>query len=107
MVLATELTPASLIESLEAGRFYSSSGVTLEKVEATAKSLTVTVRPDADATYTIDFIGTRKELRPEERTGTRQRWQGTARHPKVFTHHRCRVEDGIWPESREGDLRRI
>ena len=65
MVLATQLTPASLIESLEAGRFYSSSGVTLEKVEATAKSLTVTVRPDADATYTIDFIGTRKNFDPK------------------------------------------
>ena len=65
MVLATQLTPASLIESLEAGKFYSSSGVTLEKVEATAKSLTVTVRPDPDATYTIDFIGTRKNFDPK------------------------------------------
>lgn len=64
MVLATELTPASLIESLEAGRFYSSSGVTLEKIEATAKSLSVTVRPDSEATYTIDFLGTRKNFDP-------------------------------------------
>ena len=65
MVLAAQLTPASLIESLEAGRFYASSGVTLEKVEATAKSLTVTVRPDLKATYTIDFIGTRKGFDPK------------------------------------------
>ena len=65
MVLAAQLTPASLIESLEAGRFYSSSGVTLEKVEATAKSLTITVRPDADATYTIEFLGTRKGFDPK------------------------------------------
>ncbi|MEK6262986.1 MAG: hypothetical protein AABP62_30680 [Planctomycetota bacterium] len=65
MVLAAQLTPASLIESLEVGRFYSSSGVTLEKVEATAKSLTITVRPDPDATYTIDFIGTRKNFDPK------------------------------------------
>ncbi len=62
MVLAAQLTPALLIESLEAGKFYSSSGVTLEKVEATAKSLTVTVRPDAEATYTIEFLGTRKNF---------------------------------------------
>ena len=60
MVLASSLTPASLIEAMEAGRFYASSGVTLEKVETTAKSLTVTVRPAPDATYTIEFIGTRK-----------------------------------------------
>ena len=65
MVLASELTPASLIESLEAGKFYASSGVTLEKIEATAKSLTVTVRPDSEATYTIDFIGTRKDFDPK------------------------------------------
>lgn len=60
MVLASSLTATSLIESMEAGRFYASSGVTLEKVEATAKSLSITIRPDADATYTIEFIGTRK-----------------------------------------------
>jgi len=65
MVLASELTPASLIESLETGKFYSSSGVTLEKVEATAKSLTISVRPDPESTYTIDFLGTRKNFDPK------------------------------------------
>ncbi len=65
MVLAAQLTPASLIESLEAGRFYASSGVTLEKVEATAKSLTVTVHSDPETTYTIDFIGTRQNFDPK------------------------------------------
>ncbi|MCX7407094.1 MAG: hypothetical protein NTZ32_03335 [Planctomycetales bacterium] len=65
MVLATELSPASLIEAMESGRFYSSSGVTLEKVEANAKSLTITVRPDTGATYTVDFIGTRQNFDPK------------------------------------------
>ena len=37
----------------------------LEKVEATAKSLTVAVRPDPEATYTIDFLGTRKNFDPK------------------------------------------
>lgn len=60
MVLADQLDPASLIRAMEAGRFYASSGVTLEKVTTTSSSLEVTVRPDADATYTIEFIGTRK-----------------------------------------------
>lgn len=60
MVLASELTPAALIASLEAGRFYASSGVTLEEITASPKSLTVTVQPDADATYRIDFLGTLK-----------------------------------------------
>ena len=60
MVLAADLSPATLIESLEAGRFYSSSGVTLSEVTTTKKSLTVSVRPDPSATYRIEFIGTAK-----------------------------------------------
>ncbi len=60
MVLAADLSPATLIESLEAGRFYASSGVTLSEVTSTKKSLSVTVRPDPEATYKIDFIGTAK-----------------------------------------------
>ncbi len=60
MVLADELTPEALIASMEAGRFYASSGVTLDEVSATSTSLSVTVRPDPDATYQIDFIGTKK-----------------------------------------------
>jgi hypothetical protein len=60
MVLAADLSAASLIESLEAGRFYASSGVTLEEVTSTSQSLAVSVRPDASATYQIEFIGTLK-----------------------------------------------
>jgi hypothetical protein len=47
---------------MEAGRFYASSGVTLDEVSATSTSLSVTVRPDPDATYQIDFIGTKKDF---------------------------------------------
>jgi len=65
MVLAEKLTPESLIESMEAGRFYSSSGVTLKRVESSAKGITVEVEPVGDETYTIEFIGTRKGYDPE------------------------------------------
>lgn len=60
MVLADQLDPAALIKAMEAGRFYASSGVTLEKVSRTSDGLEIEVRPDQGATYTIDFIGTRK-----------------------------------------------
>lgn len=63
-VLAAELTPASLIENMEAGRFYASSGVTLDEITSTPGSLSVVVRPDPDATYRIDFIGTAKGFDP-------------------------------------------
>lgn len=64
MVLSAELTPEALIENLEAGRFYASSGVKLEEVASTPRSLQIAVLPDADASYRIDFIGTRKDFNP-------------------------------------------
>lgn len=60
MVLADQLDPDTLVDSLEAGRFYSSSGVTLSKVEVTDSSFTVEIDPATEATYTIEFIGTKK-----------------------------------------------
>ncbi len=60
MVLADELSPAALIQSLDAGQFYSSSGVTLRRVKVTDKALTIEVEPVAGETYTIEFVGTRE-----------------------------------------------
>ena len=59
MVLADTLTPDALVESLEAGRFYASSGVTLESVIADEQQMMVKVQPQEGVTYQIDFIGTR------------------------------------------------
>lgn len=64
MVLADELTPESLIDALEAGRFYASSGVALRQVVTSPKRLMVEVDPQPGATYTIEFIGTRKGFNP-------------------------------------------
>lgn len=58
-VLATELTPDALIASLEAGRFYASSGVAIESVESTSNRMSVAVAADPGVDYTIEFIGTR------------------------------------------------
>lgn len=60
MVLSSKLDPASLIQAMEAGRFYASSGVTLDRIVATGTSLEISVRPESGATYSIEFIGTRK-----------------------------------------------
>lgn len=60
MVRAKELTPESLIAAMEAGEFYASSGVTLRDVryDANARTLTVDIEPDDDATFTTQFVGT-------------------------------------------------
>ena len=58
MVLTDTLTPDALVMALEAGRFYSSSGVTLEEIQRTSNSLNVKVVAEPDVSYRIDFIGT-------------------------------------------------
>lgn len=65
MVLSDSLTPDSLIGAMEAGRFYSSSGVVLDRVKYSPTGLEVAVRADEGVEYTIDFIGTRKGFDPK------------------------------------------
>lgn len=60
MVKANTLTPEALIEALEAGSFYASTGVTLEDVSYKNHTLTVSVKPEPGIVYTIDFIGVLK-----------------------------------------------
>jgi hypothetical protein len=60
MVRATHLTPASMILAMEAGDFYSSSGVTLTEVQRGPQTLAVTIAAQPGVTYTTQFIGTRK-----------------------------------------------
>jgi hypothetical protein len=59
MVLAGELTPEALIASLEAGRFYATSGVKLHEVVSGREGLDIAVEAEPGVSYTIDFIGTR------------------------------------------------
>lgn len=61
-VLAAELTAQALIDALEAGQFYATSGVSLTRVVATASGLSVEVAPSVGEEYTIEFIGTRREF---------------------------------------------
>ena len=60
MVLARDLAPGSLIEAMEQGNFYASSGVRLERVTSSAEMLEVRVEPDPNVDYVIDFIGTKR-----------------------------------------------
>ncbi len=62
MVLSNKLDPDTLVESLEAGRFYSSSGVTLVSVTTRDGRMQVQAVPEEGVTYRIDFIGTRQSF---------------------------------------------
>ena len=56
-VLASELDADQIMASLEAGRFYASTGIEIERLEVTTDRLAVEVRPRGDERYTTEFIG--------------------------------------------------
>lgn len=64
MVRARHLTPESIVLAMEAGDFYSSSGVTLTDVTRTGKTLSVEIQAEPGVTYTTQFIGTRRGYDP-------------------------------------------
>lgn len=76
MVGAEKLEGDSLIAALRQGRFYASTGVSLERIDydAQTRRLSFSIRPDGDATFTTQLIGTRKRVRQ------RDRHRGSARH---------------------------
>ncbi len=70
VVRAGRLTPESIIQAMNAGDFYGSTGVTLKDVAFGGKTLTVEVAPEPEVTYTIRFIGTRRGYDPAGREVT-------------------------------------
>ena len=59
-VLTKSLDPDNLVTALEAGQFYSTSGVVLSEIRVKDRKMHVMVAADEGVTYRIDFIGTRK-----------------------------------------------
>lgn len=60
MVRARHLTPESIVKAMEAGDFYSTSGVVLSDVQSSPQQIAVTIQGEPGVTYTTQFIGTRK-----------------------------------------------
>jgi hypothetical protein len=65
MVRAPRLTAESLIESLERGDFYASSGVTLRDIRREGTKLTVQIAAEPGVTYRTQFIGTRRGFKTD------------------------------------------
>jgi len=66
MVQADELTPEAIVNAMEAGNFYSSTGVTLESVTYDNQTLLVEVKPEDNINYQIQFWGTKQGASREE-----------------------------------------
>ncbi len=60
MVQAKSLDPADLIYAMEAGQFYASSGVTLNKLEQNSGKIELEIATLPGVQYTIEFIGVKK-----------------------------------------------
>lgn len=60
MVQSDSLSATSLIEALEAGKFYASTGTTLKSIKHEKNILSIEVTEEKGVDYTITFIGYRK-----------------------------------------------
>lgn len=60
VVLSRNLDPESLVEAMEAGRFYASSGVKLKSITYSDDGLEIEIDPEEGVEYTTHFIGTLK-----------------------------------------------
>ena len=56
-VRAARLEPRAIVDALERGDFYSSTGVEMQAIDASASAMTITVREERASKYRIQFIG--------------------------------------------------
>ncbi len=67
MVQADSLNPKSIINAMEGGQFYASTGVALKDLTFQNNKLSVDVKKEENITYKISFIGCKKgKTEPEE-----------------------------------------
>lgn len=62
MVRAEALTPAALVQALEDGDFYASSGVVLKDIQYSATAMRVEIAAEPGVNYRTQFIGTRRDF---------------------------------------------
>ena len=60
MVLAESLTPDSIVNAINRGDCYASSGVELTSIQADDETIRIEIAAETGVEYTTQFIGTRK-----------------------------------------------
>lgn len=68
VVRADTLTPRAILDAVERGEFYSSTGVELRDYRATAAEITLEIRPTAFSKYRVRFTGRNGRLLSEVTT---------------------------------------
>lgn len=57
MVKTDQLSVANILNALERGEFYASTGVELQDYQVDEKEMTITIKPSGDSKYRVQFIG--------------------------------------------------
>jgi hypothetical protein len=70
MVRAARLEARALLEAMERGDFYASTGVVLDEVTVSGKEMTIKVKPEPSSKYRIQFIGQGGKLLREVAEGS-------------------------------------
>jgi hypothetical protein len=64
-VRADRLAPRTIVEAIERGEFYASTGVELADYQVTAKAITIAIKPTSFSKYRVQFIGRNGQLLSE------------------------------------------
>lgn len=107
MVNSQKLETSSLINSMEAGNFYSSSGILLKKVYNNNKKIFVEVKPEKGIVYEIIFMGYREGSYNVEElkrvTGTSSSY--TFQENDIFVRVKIKSNDFIKNATRLGETK--
>ena len=107
MVNSQKLETSSLINAMEAGNFYSSSGILLKKVYNNNKKIFVEVKPEKGIVYEIIFMGYREGSYNVEElkrvTGTSSSY--TFQENDIFVRVKIKSNDFIKNATRLGETK--
>jgi len=65
-VRADRLAPHAIVEAIDRGDFYASTGVELTQYQVTDEAITIRIKPRADSKYRVQFIGRNGAILGEE-----------------------------------------
>lgn len=91
MVQASKLDAASLIEAMEAGRFYASTGVTLNELSVADNEINLEIAEEAGVEYTIEVIGLKADADETEVIHTHKGLQLEYEVPNDYVFVRTRI----------------
>ncbi len=91
MVKADSLSPHALIEALEAGNFYSSTGVTLNDLKYENNTISLEVAEEIGVDYTLTFIGLKKGKTETEELFSVQGTKADFELTEDIVFVRCRI----------------